>query len=1229
MNTQYEATTRRAWPLLGSVALLGSLALLACASWLWSQRHEDRLMSPDASVTSISDLQRLPAGEKVHIIGTVTFVDATTRNFYLQDQTAGLSLRAESGDTLPRAGDRLDVHAVIHANYEVHDGLKAMDLSSLKTTIQGHAGLPLAEPLALTNLFAGGGYHDARRIEISGIVRLVERQGNRLELEMADQGQRIRLTVLRAESLDPQLLVDARIKARGVLQLDYGMAEERMPRATDVPPHLWLDLSDLSVINHPSTYIPLVPSVRALITDEQWVTRGRRVRVQGTVWQTPIDQVLLIESGGVMMPVETPLARTFRVGQHVEASGWPSLRLFTRTLQRAEVTVIQTLTAQDAPPQSARQLPLMTSIAQVRRLPREEAALALPVSITGVLTTVEYQTHQFFVQIGQDAIFVDASDQELEALHPGDSVNIDGLTAPGGFAPVIIHPRIAVLSRAKLPIPQFVHSERVNSGAYDAAWVEIEGTVHPITYSPSGASFQLVTSVGRVTGSLIDGADHAAIDGLVDAKVRIRGVFATTFTDDGVLVGYRILVPSLSFIQTLTPPPSYLPLEAQPIRELLRYSPKRHAGQRALVRGVVTLRRPGEVYVQDDSGGILVQATMVQALHGDRVEAFGYPIPTDQGPMLQEASVQSLGDKVSALPTPVTPNEVLNGNLDNRLVEVEARLLSHVASGSEQTLVLQSGFVTFNALLDGGMSLSGLRAGSVVRLTGVCAVQRHRPSYSNNRSMPVSFQILLRTASDVQLVSAPPWWSSRYAWSAVGVLTMCVLLAMLWVAVLRRRVLAKTAEVDRQHAVLRQMERTEKERLEGLVRERTQELERGREQFRLVVEGTHAIPFALDVEDGHFEYIGPQGPQRLGFHELLWKQTGFLDRLMPRDRNDEIRRRIDESKSGNFEIETTIFTKDDKRVDLRWVASCEQSDNTGKHKVLRGMMLDVTDQRRLESDLAQAQKLESVGRLAAGVAHEINTPVQFVSDSVHFVREAMDDLSTIVDKYRQLRTALENGADVESAPKAAKKAEDDADLDYILENAPVALDRARDGLGRVATIVRSMKEFAHPDRKEMAHADLNQAISSTLVIASNEYKYVAQVETRLAELPLVNCYAGEINQVLLNLIVNAAHAIGDVVKGTESKGKITIITRVLGDSIEIAIADTGRGIPVDARARIFDPFFTTKEVGKGTGQGLAIARTVVVDKHGGSLHFETEVGQGTTFFVRLPIAGCASAAAAA
>ena len=186
-----------------------------------------------------------------------------------------------------------------------------------------------------------------------------------------------------------------------------------------------------------------------------------------------------------------------------------------------------------------------------------------------------------------------------------------------------------------------------------------------------------------------------------------------------------------------------------------------------------------------------------------------------------------------------------------------------------------------------------------------------------------------------------------------------------------------------------------------------------------------------------------------------------------------------------------------------------------------------------------------------------------------------------------------------------------------------------DGLSRIAEIVRSMKEFSHADQAEMSRVDLNRSIKSTLVIASTEYKYVADVVTDLApDLPLVTCHGGQINQAVLNLVVNAAHAIGDVVKGTPLKGKITVSTRVEGDYVVISVSDTGGGIPENIRPRIFDPFFTTKEVGKGTGQGLSIAHNAI-KSHGGQFDFDTEMGKGTTFRVRLPLEPVESAANAA
>ena len=275
----------------------------------------------------------------------------------------------------------------------------------------------------------------------------------------------------------------------------------------------------------------------------------------------------------------------------------------------------------------------------------------------------------------------------------------------------------------------------------------------------------------------------------------------------------------------------------------------------------------------------------------------------------------------------------------------------------------------------------------------------------------------------------------------------------------------------------------------------------------------------------------------------------------------------------------------------------------------------------VEIQLRQAQKLQAVGQLAAGIAHEINTPIQFVNDSVFFLRDGLKDLLSLVEKGQQARRDLAKGEALEKVEAEMSQAEEKADLAYLLENIPIALERSSEGLDRVATIVRSMKEFAHPDDKEMASLDLNRALQTTLTVAGNEYKYVADVKTEFGELPLVMCYAGELNQVFLNIIVNASHAIQNVVKDPNQRGLITVRTQQDGDWVVVSIADTGSGIPQAIQSRIFDPFFTTKEVGKGTGQGLSIAWTVVVDKHGGDLRFESTPGNGTTFFIRLPVKG--------
>ncbi len=296
-------------------------------------------------------------------------------------------------------------------------------------------------------------------------------------------------------------------------------------------------------------------------------------------------------------------------------------------------------------------------------------------------------------------------------------------------------------------------------------------------------------------------------------------------------------------------------------------------------------------------------------------------------------------------------------------------------------------------------------------------------------------------------------------------------------------------------------------------------------------------------------------------------------------------------------------------------------DHSGKIYAAIGLYEDITERLTLERNLRQAQKLESVGQLAAGIAHEINSPIQFIGDNLQFLKESFTDLTGTLYTYEGLFKDMEDAGEVpDRRLREIEAAREEADLAYLMEEIPKTFEQSLDGVKRIDKIVRAMKEFSHPGGDEKTLVDLNKTIESTATVCRNEWKYVANLTLDLApDLPLVACFAGEISQVFLNIIVNAAHAIGDhTAGGSKGMGQISISTRTTDTGVQIRIRDTGGGIPEKIRERVFNPFFTTKAMGKGTGQGLAIAHRVVVEKHEGSLDFETEIGQGTTFIIDLP-----------
>ncbi|MFQ5503882.1 MAG: ATP-binding protein [Planctomycetota bacterium] len=459
-------------------------------------------------------------------------------------------------------------------------------------------------------------------------------------------------------------------------------------------------------------------------------------------------------------------------------------------------------------------------------------------------------------------------------------------------------------------------------------------------------------------------------------------------------------------------------------------------------------------------------------------------------------------------------------------------------------------------------------------------------------------------------------------WAAMG----CLLAGSLWVFWrVSRRLMRQSGELV--------AGRNELER-EGLLRGRAESeraryaalMEKHREnELRLNAILEHAAEGILVIDTrGIVEIVNTTATEVFGYgaEEILGQNVSMLMTAADAERHDGYLARYLET--GEARVigsgrEVRGRRKDGTEFPMQLAVS-EIESTSGA--VFMGLVRDLSEQQSLEAQLLQAQKLESIGQLAAGIAHEINTPAQYVGDNVEFLEQSFGELGELLKKYRVLHAAAEAGDVPPELVSEVSEATEAADIEYLEEEIPRALAQSREGIGSVTKIVRAMKDFSHPGSADKRPTDLNRAIDSTVTVARSEWKYVAELTTDFdADLPQVPCLAGKLNQVVLNLVVNAAQALSEgQPDGSSEKGQIRIRTVREGDDwAVIEVSDTGPGMPEEIRSKVFDPFFTTKEVGKGTGQGLAIAHSVVVEQHGGTIEVESEVGQGTTFRIRLPL----------
>jgi PAS domain S-box-containing protein len=407
--------------------------------------------------------------------------------------------------------------------------------------------------------------------------------------------------------------------------------------------------------------------------------------------------------------------------------------------------------------------------------------------------------------------------------------------------------------------------------------------------------------------------------------------------------------------------------------------------------------------------------------------------------------------------------------------------------------------------------------------------------------------------------------------------------------------------------------------------EHRRERDAARHMNELIMANSVDIICTID-EQFQFVEVSPASKRILGFEPHEMEGQRFSKFMHPEDvgGSEQEATSVMEGRTV-LHFENRYLRKDGVSAYLSWSASWSPVD-----RLLFCVARDITERKlaeeqrlQMELQLRQAQKLEAIGQLAAGIAHEINTPTQFTEHNLRFLQESFPKLIQLVNSFESFFPALKAGGVSGEQFESFQKTIGETDFKFLAEEIPVAIEDALQGTERISKIVRAMKEFSHPgsDNNKPEPTNLNHAIETTITVARSEWKHVAEMVTEFDDLlPPVPVFVGEFNQVVLNLLVNAAHAISEASHGDrQHKGTITVGTSHDGNWAEVRVRDNGAGIPEKFRHRIFEPFFTTKGIGKGTGQGLTLAHSVIVKKHSGDLRFETETGKGTCFIIRLPL----------
>jgi signal transduction histidine kinase/CheY-like chemotaxis protein len=774
-------------------------------------------------------------------------------------------------------------------------------------------------------------------------------------------------------------------------------------------------------------------------------------------------------------------------------------------------------------------------------MPLDEVKRGYPVSLEATVTFHDAAVGVMFVHDGTEGIYVEQP-RDLAPQPAGSVVRLEGFTDPGDFAPMVRAARVSPVREGRLPPARRCGYDELVGGGADSQWVEVEAVVRGTGRDHWGKACLLVRFGPATVSAVIARTDPATLSPLFGATVRIRASLGSTFNDRRQWSGLALYVPDPAAIEVRAPAPTgFDDLPARTVESLSYFDPVRGPEVPVKLSGVLISRRGSAVVLQDSTGGIAADLQPGQSgVVGDHVEVRGFLVRRGSAWAVEDGLTRVDGIYGSPAPRDATAADVAAGGYTTTLVRLEAVLVDQFPAGDgDQVFLLHSvepdgsAHLFFPALLPRDQmtpELAGLRPGTRLRVTGACTI----PTV---RLMVSAFRVIPRTAADIEVVDTPSWWTPRKALLVAGGVATLAILSLAWVYTLRERVRWQTDQIRR--------------RLE-----REAQLEA---RYRDLFESANDVVFAIDAV-GTVKAINRAGRDLTGLAE----GASFLTAVAPASVADA-KSLLDSKGPTTREI---VLSGPAGPISLEVSArpTLDGSSSSGVQAIAR----DLTDRRRLEAELRQAQKMEAIGRLAGGIAHDFN------------------NLLTVINGNGEvLRTKLP-GADAGLADEIVRAGE------------------------QAATLTRQLLAFSRKGVVAPRVLCPNTIIDGVRRMLARLVGERVQVVTDLDQTTgCVRIDPGQLEQALLNLAVNARDAM-------PQGGTLTIRTRAAADHVRIDVTDTGLGMNAATRARAFEPFFTTKPAGEGTGLGLATVKGIV-EQAGGTVTVASEPGQGTTFTIGLPL----------